>query len=132
MLALLMISALLAEPLRSYVQPLIMRRIPFGAHRGGPGAHPPGSHVSMMSMFRLVALTGVVNSSLIMVTSSTERGPLTPASGGWRSRLAGGRRIGGARDDGLALAVREARVHRFRPILLTSLTTLLFGLAPLT
>ena len=31
---------------------------------------------------------------------------------------------------GLALAVREAGVHRFRPILLTSLTTF-FGLAPL-
>ncbi len=132
-LALLMIFALLAVPLRSYVQPLIiMSAIPFGLIGAVWGHALLGLDVSIMSMFGLVALTGVVvNDSLIMV-DFINRARGVHADVGRLSREAG---AGPAdRRDfetaGLALAVREAGVHRFRPILLTSLTTF-FGLAPL-
>ena len=110
-LALLLIFALLAVPLRSYVQPLIiMSAIPFGLVGAIWGHFIMGLDVTMMSMFGLVALSGVVvNDSLIMVDFiNRER----------RHHL------------DIATAVREAGVSRFRPILLTSLTTFV-GLVPL-
>ncbi len=109
--ALLMIYALLAIPFRSYLQPLIvMTAIPFGLV-GAIGGHALlGLDLSMLSMFGIVALTGVVvNDSLVMVdfiNRSFRTG--TP----------------------LLQAVREAGAKRFRPILLTSLTTFM-GLLPL-
>ena len=110
-LALMMIFALLAIPLRSYVQPLIiMSAIPFGLVGAVWGHILLGLDVTMMSMFGLVALTGVVvNDSLVM-----------------------GDFINRKREHygNLAIAVREAGVARFRPILLTSLTTFV-GLLPL-
>ena len=132
-LALLLIFALLAVPLRSYVQPLIiMSAIPFGLIGAVWGHIFLGLDVSMMSMFGLVAVTGVVvNDSLIMV-DFINRARATHTDVGRMARQAGGgptdRRA--FESAGLALAVREAGVHRFRPILLTSLTTF-FGLAPL-
>ena len=64
----------------------------------------------MTSMFGLVALSGVVvNDSLIMVDFINRKREL---------------------HEDLSVAVREAGVNRFRPILLTSLTTF-FGLVPL-
>ena len=132
-LALLMIFALLAVPLGSYVQPLIiMSAIPFGLIGAVWGHVFLGLNVSIMSMFGLVALTGVVvNDSLIMVDFINRARGVHAGVG----RMA--REAGAAPADrwdfetaGLALAVREAGVHRFRPILLTSLTTF-FGLAPL-
>ena len=110
-LALLMIFALLAVPLRSYVQPLIiMSAIPFGLVGAIWGHFIMGIDVTMMSMFGLVALSGVVvNDSLIMVDFINRK-----------------RRL----HVDLATAVREAGVSRFRPILLTSVTTFV-GLAPL-
>ena len=132
-LALLLIFALLAVPLRSYVQPLIiMSAIPFGLIGAVWGHLFLGLDVSMMSMFGLVAVTGVVvNDSLIMV-DFINRARAVHAGVGRMARQAGGgpadRRA--FESAGLALAVREAGVHRFRPILLTSLTTF-FGLAPL-
>tara|TARA_B100001123_G_scaffold413898_1_gene512721 strand:- start:3100 stop:6297 length:3198 start_codon:yes stop_codon:yes gene_type:complete len=110
-IALFMIFALLAIPLKSYVQPLIiMSAIPFGLVGAIWGHIIMGLNVTMMSMFGLVALTGVVvNDSLVMVTFIN------------RKRLL---------HEDIASAVREAGVSRFRPILLTSLTTFL-GLAPL-
>ena len=110
-LALLLIFALLAVPLRSYVQPLIiMSAIPFGLVGAVWGHFIMGLDVTMMSMFGLVALSGVVvNDSLIMVDFINRR-----------------RRL----HMDIALAVREAGVNRFRPILLTSLTTFV-GLVPL-
>ena len=110
-LAMLMIFALLAVPLKSYVQPLIiMSAIPFGLIGAIWGHLFMGLDVTMMSMFGLVALSGVVvNDSLIMVDFIN------------RKRDQYGE---------LGAAVREAGVSRFRPILLTSLTTF-FGLAPL-
>ena len=110
-LALLMIFALLAIPLRSYLQPLvIMSAIPFGLVGAVWGHILLGLDVTMMSMFGLVALTGVVvNDSLVMVDFIN------------RKRATHG---------DLQVAVREAGVARFRPIMLTSLTTFV-GLLPL-
>ena len=110
-LALLMIFVLLAVPLKSYVQPIIiMSAIPFGLVGAVWGHYIMGLDVTMMSMFGLVALSGVVvNDSLIMVDFINRK-----------------RRL----HMDIATAVREAGVNRFRPILLTSLTTFL-GLVPL-
>ena len=110
-LALLMIFALLAIPLKSYVQPMIiMSAIPFGLVGAIWGHLVMGLDVTLMSMFGLVALTGVVvNDSLVMVDFINRK-----------------RRV----HDDVSMAVREAGSNRFRPILLTSLTTF-FGLVPL-
>jgi multidrug efflux pump subunit AcrB len=111
MAALFLIYALLAIPLRSYIQPLIvMAVIPFGMIGALVGHIVFDTTVSMMSLFGLVALSGViVNDSLIMV-DFVNRG----------------------RRDGLALvdAVVQAGISRFRAILLTTLTTFL-GLLPI-
>ena len=110
-LALFMIFALLAIPLKSYVQPfIIMGAIPFGLVGAIWGHMFMGLDVTLMSMFGLVALTGVVvNDSLVMVDFINRE-----------------RRI----RDNLLAAVRQAGSNRFRPILLTSLTTF-FGLMPI-
>ncbi len=110
-LALFLIYILLAIPLKSYGQPLIiMMVIPFGLV-GAIGGHLLlGMNFSMLSVFGVVALAGVVvNSSLVLVHYINTR-----------------------REAGMALrdAVREAGVMRFRPIVLTSITTFV-GLSPL-
>ncbi len=132
-LALLLIFALLAVPLRSYVQPLIIiSAVPFSLIGAVWGHIILGLDVSMMSMFGLVAVTGVVvNDSLIMI-DFINRARAVHAGVGPMARQAGGSPTDGRAFEsaGLALAVREAGVQRFRPILLTSLTTF-FGLAPL-
>ena len=132
-LALLMIFALLAVPLRSYVQPLIiMAAIPFGLVGAIWGHIVMGLDVTMMSMFGLVALTGVVvNDSLVMV-DFINRARKVHTDVGRRVRKEGGTQPDRDEFDstGLKLAIREAGSNRFRPILLTSLTTF-FGLAPL-
>jgi len=110
-LALVLIFGLLAVPLRSYVQPLlIMAAIPFGIVGALWGHVLMGLNLTILSMFGVVALTGVVvNDSLVMVDFINRK-----------------------RREGVPLvrAVREAGVSRFRPILLTSLTTFV-GLSPL-
>jgi len=109
--ALLVIYALLAVPLRSYSQPLIiMSAIPFGIV-GAAWAHLAlGLEFSMFSLIGLVALSGVVvNDSLILVDYVNRR-----------------RRLGVE----LSQALVDAGVARFRAILLTSLTTFA-GLTPL-
>ncbi len=121
LVALCVIYALLAIPLKSYVQPLIiMAVIPFGLV-GAIIGHwfmyfmreiftDQTFNFSMMSIFGFVALTGVVvNSSLVLVHY-----------------------INSQRAEGVALeeAVRRAGVARFRPIVLTSMTTFV-GLAPI-
>jgi multidrug efflux pump subunit AcrB len=106
-----LIFALLAIPLRSYAQPvIIMSVIPFGLV-GAIGGHLlMGLNLSMMSVFGAVALSGVVvNDSLLLVY------------------YVNGRRKAGA---SVGEAVRAAGVARFRPIMLTSLTTFA-GLTPL-
>jgi multidrug efflux pump subunit AcrB len=108
--ALLAIYVLLAIPFRSYVQPLlVMAVIPFGFVGALLGHLAMGLDFTILSMFGMVALTGVViNDSLVMVD------------------LINRRRDGRS----LEYAIREAGMARFRPVLLTSLTTFA-GLAPL-
>ena len=111
LLALLLIYALLAVPLKSYSQPLIiMSAIPFGVIGAVLGHLIMGLDLTILSMFGIVALAGVVvNDSLILVDYIN------------RSRRAG---------NPLVDSVERAGVARFRPILLTSLTTF-GGLTPL-
>jgi len=111
-LALFLIYALMAIPLRSYGQPLlIMSVIPFGIIGALVGHWILGIPVSMFSYFGIIALSGVVvNDSLILVDY-----------------------INKEKEEGIPLrqAVLDGARTRFRPILLTSLTTFM-GLAPIT
>ena len=111
LLALLMIYALMAIPFRSYFQPLIvMAAIPYGVVGAIWGHVIMGLDLTILSMFGLVALTGVVvNDSIVLVHFINQR------------------RKG--RGDLLQVVV-EAGLSRFRPIVLTSLTTFV-GLTPL-
>ncbi|MCY3846250.1 MAG: efflux RND transporter permease subunit, partial [Acidobacteria bacterium] len=117
LLAMLLIYMLLAIPLRSYVQPLIiMAAVPFGAVGAIWGHLLMGLDLSILSVFGLVALTGVVvNDSLVMVDFINGARRDAPEE---------------TEADGLQRALLEAGTVRFRPILLTSLTTFV-GLAPL-
>ena len=110
-LAMLAVFTLLAIPFRSYVQPLVvMSAIPFG-FVGAVGGHLlMGYELSLISMFGIIALSGVVvNDSLVLIDSAN------------RFRAQGL----GPHD-----AIISAGKRRFRPILLTSLTTF-FGLVPM-
>jgi multidrug efflux pump subunit AcrB len=109
--ALLVIFAMLAIPLNSYFQPaVIMVAIPFGIVGAVVGHLIMGYSLSILSMFGIVALSGVVvNDALVLIDFAN------------RKRL-----------DGLSAhdAVLGAGIHRFRPIILTTLTTF-FGLTPM-
>ncbi len=109
--AVLLIYVLLAIPLKSYLQPLIiMLVIPFGITGAIMGHWLLDMTFSMMSIFGVIALTGVVvNDSLVMVDY-----------------------INKERSEGIDIisAVKHAGSKRFRAILLTSLTTF-FGLLPI-
>jgi len=111
MLAILMIYVVLAVLFKSYTQPaLIMTAIPFGLVGAVWGHILMGLDLTLISMFGVVALTGVVvNDSLLMIDF-----------------------INRARREGLEArrAVVESGVRRFRPIMLTSVTTFA-GLTPL-
>ena len=129
LLSLVLIFALLAIPLGSYVQPfIIMGAIPFGLVGAFWGHLVMGLDVTVMSLFGFVALTGVVvNDSLVMVDFINRERTRRGASGATANLAAGDpQRI----DPGLEQAIRRAGSHRFRPILLTSLTTFA-GLVPL-
>ncbi|MBM4203474.1 MAG: efflux RND transporter permease subunit [Gammaproteobacteria bacterium] len=111
MISLFGIYALLAIPLKSYAQPLIiMGVIPFGIVGAIFGHFVMDAAISAISLFGIIALSGVVvNDSLLMVdyvNTAVAKGQ-DPVSA--------------AIDSGMA---------RFRAILLTSLTTF-FGLAPM-
>ena len=111
LMALIMMYALMAIPFRSYFQPMIiMSAIPFGIVGALAGHVLMGYDLSVLSMMGLVALSGVVvNDSLVFISA-----------------------INAYRDDGLSSldAVVTAGSKRFRPIMLTSITTFL-GLAPM-
>lgn len=111
LMALLCIFALLAIPFRSYLQPLIiMFCIPFGIIGAVFGHLLMGYSLSLMSMFGIVALSGVVvNDSLVLIDFANRR-------------LALGKKP--------LEAVKSAGIQRFRPIMLTTLTTC-GGLAPM-
>jgi multidrug efflux pump subunit AcrB len=110
--ALMTIYALLAIPFKSYMQPLIvMLSIPFGIIGAVIGHMLLGYELSLISMFGIIALAGVViNDALVLVVTAN----------GFR--------------DNQQMSPRDAIFHagmrRFRPILLTSLTTF-FGLMPM-
>lgn len=110
-IALLVIYALLAVPLRSYLQPfLIMMAIPFGMVGALWGHMLLGWDLSMFSVIGLIALSGVVvNDSLVLVDYVNQR-----------------------RQEGATLseAARAAGAARFRPIILNSVTSFV-GLLPL-
>ncbi|UCC39707.1 MAG: efflux RND transporter permease subunit [Candidatus Aminicenantes bacterium] len=111
MLALFFFYALLAIPFRSYLQPvLVMAVIPFGVVGAIWGHIIMGIDLTILSFFGIVALTGVVvNDSLVLVDFIN------------RFRASG---------EPIKKAIREAGVIRFRPIILTSITTFA-GLTPL-
>lgn len=111
LIALLIIYMLMAIPLKSYTQPLIiMLVIPFGITGAILGHWITGYTMSMISIFGIIALAGVVvNDSLVMVdfiNKYKESGHTTLE------------------------AALQAGTRRFRAILLTSLTTF-FGLVPM-
>jgi multidrug efflux pump subunit AcrB len=110
-LALLVIFALLAIPLKSYMQPLvIMSVIPFGAVGAIIGHYIMGWPLVFFSLLGIIALSGiVVNASLVLVDNINRQ-----------------RRAGVPIFD----AVSQAGTIRFRPIMLTSATTFV-GLIPL-
>ncbi|WP_300318665.1 efflux RND transporter permease subunit [Idiomarina sp.] len=111
LLAMLAVYALMAIPLKSYSQPLIiMSVIPFGIIGAVIGHWILGMPVSILSLFGIIALSGVVvNDSLVMVDY-----------------------VNKAKEAGTDLrhAVLDAGCRRFRAITLTSLTTF-FGLLPI-
>jgi multidrug efflux pump subunit AcrB len=108
---LIVIYAMLAVPLNSYVQPvIIMLSIPFGIVGAVIGHLIMGYSLSVTSMFGVLALTGVViNDSLVLIdmANRNRRSGLQPYA-----------------------TIILAAQHRFRPILLTTLTTF-GGLTPM-
>jgi multidrug efflux pump subunit AcrB len=105
------IYMLLAIPFRSYIQPaIVMIAIPFGMIGAVFGHMIMDYHLSLMSMMGIVALSGVVvNDSLVLVDFANKQRKLGVSA---------------------AEAIQRAGVRRFRPVLLTTLTTF-GGLAPM-
>jgi len=109
--SLFMIYGLLAVPLRSYIQPIvIMAVIPFGFIGAVIGHVIFDMAVNILSLFGIIALAGVVvNDSLILVEFANR---------------------GKAENLSAEEAILSAGKKRFRAILLTTLTTFV-GLFPL-
>jgi len=110
-LVLLAIYALLAIPFRSYSQPLIvMVSIPFGIIGAIIGHLLLGYEMTMMGVIGMLALSGVVvNDALVLISFANERR---------------------AKHNSAHDAVVSAGIQRFRPIILTTLTTF-GGLMPM-
>ena len=111
LIAMLAIYGLLAVQFRSYAQPVIvMSAIPFGIVGATLGHLLMGFNLSILSLFGIVALCGVVvNDSLIMIDLiNRERASAIE----------------------LSQVIRDSVTRRFRPIMLTTMTTFL-GLAPM-
>jgi multidrug efflux pump subunit AcrB len=108
---LVVIYAMLAVPLNSYIQPaIIMAAIPFGIVGAVIGHMVMGYSLSVISMFGVLALTGVViNDSLVLIDMANRK-----------------------RRTGLHpyATILMAAQLRFRPIILTTLTTF-GGLTPM-
>jgi len=102
---------MLALPFRSYLQPLIiMTSIPFGLVGAVLGHLVMGYDLSVISLMGILALAGVVvNDAIVLIDYANE-----------------------LRRDGLTAfeAITQGGVRRFRPIMLTTLTTF-GGLAPM-
>ncbi len=111
MIAMVGMFVLLTVEFRSYLQPmLVMAIIPFGVIGAIWGHFLLGMELTMFSLFGLVALTGVVvNDSIVLIDFINHR-------------VAGGLSIKDALVDSGAM--------RFRPVMLTSVTTVA-GLFPI-
>jgi HAE1 family hydrophobic/amphiphilic exporter-1 len=110
-IALIAIFGILAAQFRSYAQPLVVMSVVGFAYIGViVGMWVIGASLSMYVLYAIVGLAGVVvNDSLVLIDFvNQERARGTPA----------------------LAAVRVASARRFRPILLTTLTTI-GGLAPM-
>ncbi|NVJ60413.1 MAG: efflux RND transporter permease subunit [Gammaproteobacteria bacterium] len=109
-LAMFVIYSLLAIAFRSYTQPIIvMLAIPFGIVGAVLGHIMFGYDLSIVSLMGFVALAGVVvNGALIMVDYANKKSKTLDTFE----------------------AILEAGIRRFRPIVLTTLTTF-GGLAPI-
>jgi multidrug efflux pump subunit AcrB len=111
LIALLAIYGLLAIQFRSYAQPaIVMSAIPFGIVGATIGHLFMGFNLGILSLFGIVALSGVVvNDALIMIDL-----------------------INRERKSGIELSqvLRDCATRRFRPIMLTTLTTFC-GLLPM-
>ncbi|MCP4599724.1 MAG: efflux RND transporter permease subunit [Proteobacteria bacterium] len=110
--ALVAMFGLLAVPLRSYSQPLfvVMAAIPFGVVGAVVGLAITGFDMSVIAVMGIVALSGVmVNSSLVLIHAANH-----------------------IRESGKSAfdSIMAASMRRFRPIVLTSVTTF-GGLAPM-
>jgi len=105
------IYALLAIPFKSYLQPVIvMSIIPFGMIGAVVGHWIMGMELTIMSLLGMLALIGVVvNDSLVLVDFINKKR---------------------TENDDVMNAVLIAGASRFRPVILTSLTTFI-GLMPL-
>lgn len=110
-IVLLAIFIMLALPFRSYIQPLIiMTSIPFGLVGAVMGHLIMGYDLSVISLMGILALTGVVvNDAIVLIAYANE-----------------------LRGEGMGAfeAITQAGIRRFRPIMLTTLTTF-GGLAPM-
>ena len=110
-IALFCIYALLAIPFRSFSQPfVVMSAIPFGLVGAVTGHLIMGHNLSLLSMFGIVGLAGVVVNDSLVLVDATNR----------------------FRDQGLSAreAITRAGPLRFRAVILTSLTTFA-GLTPM-
>ena len=111
LIALLVILVMLTGLFKSYAQPLVvLTAVPFGLNGAIAGHYIMGYPLTILSVIGLVALTGiVVNDALILVDFINKE--IAKGKPVYEAVISGGKR-------------------RLRPILLTSLTTIL-GLAPL-
>ncbi len=109
-MAMLIIYALLAIAFSSYTQPLIvMIAIPFGVVGAVLGHILLGYDLSVVSLMGVIALSGVVvNDSLIMIDYANKK----------------------RENASIYESIHEAGLRRFRPIMLTTLTTF-GGLTPI-
>ena len=108
-LALLSIYVILAWVFSSWMRPFaVMIMIPFGLIGAVFGHFVMGLSLSILSMFALIALAGiVVNNSIILVATIDRR--LADLGGG---------------DEHLEEAIVQGAADRLRPVLLTSMTTI--------
>ncbi|MEP5764085.1 MAG: efflux RND transporter permease subunit [Halieaceae bacterium] len=110
-LSMLIIYGLMAIPFRSYWQPvLILTAVPFGIMGAILGHMIMGREISMFSLLGVLACAGVVvNDNLVLID-----------------------RINQLRDKGLSVleSLLQGGQDRFRPIILTSMTTFI-GLLPI-
>ncbi|MFQ5645507.1 MAG: efflux RND transporter permease subunit [bacterium] len=110
-LAMFLIYGILAVSFKSYFQPaIIMFSIPFGIVGAILGHWVMGMDISLMSLFGMVALSGIVVNDALVMVDFINKG------------LAGGKN--------LSESVRSAGLNRFRAVLLTTVTTV-GGLLPL-